>query len=250
MRLVVADVAAAPLAETVSVLERAGVAPIDVASVPCDVSRPADVEALAAGTWTRFGGAQLLFNNAGVATCGPVWTSTPEDWAWVLGVNLMGVVHGIRAFVPRMLESGLPAHIVNTASVAGFLSVPGSSVYCASKHAVVTVSECLAHELEIEKAPIGVSVIAPAYFNTGIVDSARNRPAELAATNTRSAPYEARLRRAVASGRLSAADIARLTLEAVKADRFYVYTHPAILPSVAQRAREVAEGLSPSNPMP
>lgn len=251
MRLVLADLPSAPMAETVALIERTGaLAAADIATTACDVSKPEQVEALAAFAWSRFGGTQLLFNNAGVAVSGPVWSSTPEDWAWVLGVNLMGVVHGIRAFVPRMLAAGEAAHIVNTASAAGFLSVPGSSVYCASKHGVVTVSECLAHELALEKsARIGVTVLAPAFFRTGIIDAARNRPAGLAATNPGAAPYEAQMRHAVEHGRLSAADIARCAMDGVKEGRFYVFTHRPILPSVARRTREAVEGLPPTSPL-
>lgn len=248
MRLVLADLEGSPIADTVSALERAGPLP-EIATTTCDVSKPADVEALAAFAWQRFGGAQLLFNNAGVAVSGPVWTTTPEDWTWVMGVNLMGVVHGIRAFVPRMLAAGAPAHIVNTASAAGFVSVPGSSVYCASKHGVVTVSECLVHELALERAQIGVTVLAPAFFKTGIIDAARNRPSELSATNPLAAPYEAQMRKAVTSGRLSAADIAKSAMEAVKEGRFYVFTHAPILPTVTRRAREAVEGLAPTSPL-
>jgi NAD(P)-dependent dehydrogenase (short-subunit alcohol dehydrogenase family) len=173
----------------------------------CDVSKAGELESLAAQTWQRFGACHLLFNNAGVAVTGPAWSAPLEDWKWVLDINLMGVVHGIRAFVPRMLEQGSEGHVVNTASVAGFLSLPGSAVYCVSKHAVVTLSECLLHDLKVAGAKIGVSVLCPAFVNTGIADSERHRPKELAATNPLAAPYASAMKQAVAAGRVSAARI-------------------------------------------
>jgi NAD(P)-dependent dehydrogenase (short-subunit alcohol dehydrogenase family) len=247
MRLVLADVDEQGLEDTArSALERG----VPTLGVRCDVSRAEDLEALAARTYERFGSADLLFNNAGVAAGGPVWTATLEDWRWVLGVNLMGVVHGIKAFVPRMLRQGTEAHVVNTASVAGLLSVPGSSVYCASKHAVVTLSECLLHDLRAEGAAIGVSVLCPAFVPTGIAESDRNRPAELAATNPLAGPHQERMRHAVQSGKLSADDVAAITLAAVKTGRFYVLTHPRIKPAVEARMRDILEERLPSNPMP
>ena len=247
MRLVLADVDEEGLEGTA---RSAGGNGAQALCVRCDVSRAEDVEALAARTFDRFGSADLLFNNAGVAAGGPAWTATLEDWRWVLGVNLMGVIHGIRAFVPRMLRQGTEGHVVNTASVAGLLSVPGSSVYCVSKHGVVTLSECLLHDLRAEGAPIGVSVLCPAFVPTGIADAARNRPAELAATNPLAGPHEERMRHAVRSGKLSADDVAAITLAAVKQGRFYVLTHPRIKPAVEARMRDILEERIPTNPMP
>ena len=239
-----ADVDEAGMAETAGILEAAGAR---VLEVRCDVSKPADIEALADRACERFGATHLLFNNAGVAVCGPIWTSTPEDWTWILGINLMGVVHGVRTFVPRMLAQKDDCHIVNTASVAGLLSLPGSSAYCVTKHGVVTLSECLRHELRMENARIGVSVLCPAFVPTGIFESARNRPAELAPTNPLAKPYEEAGRKAVAAGRLSAADIARITLEAVKAGRFYVLPHGKIKAAVETRMRDVLEERDPTD---
>ena len=250
MRLVLADVDPRGLEATVALLPQVGDRGAQVLCVACDVSNAEAVEALAEATYDRFGATHLLFNNAGVGVSGPIWAATLDDWEWVIGVNVMGVVYGIRSFVPRMLAAGEAGHIVNTASVAGFVSVPGSGVYCASKHAVVTISECLLHDLGIARSRLGVSVLAPAFVSTGIADAARNRPASLAATNPLAKPYEDRVRKAVQSGRLSAADVARFTLEGVKADRFYLFTHPGILPSIAARGREIVEGLPPGNPMP
>jgi NAD(P)-dependent dehydrogenase (short-subunit alcohol dehydrogenase family) len=210
----------------------------------CDVTKAGDLEALAARTYERWGAAHLVFNNAGVAVAGPVWSAPLDEWKWVLDVNLMGVVHGIRAFVPRMLEAGAEGHVVNTASVAGLLSVPGSGVYCASKHAVVSLSECLFHDLRAARSAIGVSVLCPAWVATGIADSDRNRPAG-AERNPLAAPYEENVRKAVASGKLSAADVARITVDAVKANRFYVLPHQRIKTSVESRMRDILDGREP-----
>jgi NAD(P)-dependent dehydrogenase (short-subunit alcohol dehydrogenase family) len=247
MRLALADVDEKELEATARAAGDLGADPL---SVKCDVSRPEAVEALAERTYARFGSADLLFNNAGVATAGPAWTATLEDWRWVLGVNVMGVIHGVRSFVPRMLRQGSECHVVNTASASGLLSVPGQAVYCVSKHAVVTLSECLHHDLRAANAAVGVSVLCPAYFNTGIADSARNRPAELAATNPLAAQYEERMRRAVRSGKISAGEVAAAAVEAVKAGRFYVLPHPRIKPAVEARMKDILEERAPTNPMP
>ena len=222
-------------------------------SLRCDVSKAADVERLAAHAWERFGAVHLVFNNAGVAVGGPAWTATLEDWQWTLGINLMGVVHGVRSFIPRMLAQGGECHMVNTASVAGLVDIAGSAVYCVSKHGVVALSECLFQDLRVAKSAIGVSVLCPAYVNTGIGDSDRNRPAELAATNPLGAPYREAVREALRHGRLSAADVAREALEAVKANRFYILTHGKIKGAIEARMHDILEERQPtdvSRPVP
>ena len=225
------------------------IAPLGVGTetLRCDVSRASEVDALAGRAWERFGAVHLLFNNAGVGVAGPVWTATLEDWQWTLGINLMGVVHGIRAFVPRMLAQGGECHVVNTASVAGLVDIAGSAVYCVSKHGVVALSECLYHDLRVARATIGVSVLCPAYVNTGIGDSARNRPSELAATNPLAAPYDEAVRQALRSGRLTAADVARETIDAVKSGRFYILTHGKIKGAIEARMRDILEDRLPSD---
>lgn len=242
--VVLADVDDAGNRATAAVIAALGVPTLPV---HCDVSRATDVERLAALTWDRFGACHLLFNNAGVAATGPVWSATAEDWEWVLGINLKGAIHGIRAFVPRMLAQGDDGHVVNTASVAGFLSLPGSGVYCVSKHAVVTLSECLHHDLRANRSRIGVSVLCPAFVPTGIADSGRNRPPSLAATNPLNAPYEEAMRQAVKAGKLSAADVARVTLEAVKANRFYILPHAKTKAAIETRMRDVLDGRNPTD---
>jgi NAD(P)-dependent dehydrogenase (short-subunit alcohol dehydrogenase family) len=243
MALVLADIDERGMAETGRLLPKG----TQWLGARCDVSRPEDLERLAAETYGRFGAAHLLFNNAGVAVCGPTWTATLEDWNWALGINLMGVVHGIRAFVPRMLERGEEGRVVNTASAAGFLSLPGSAVYCASKHAVVTLSECLHHDLRVAQSKIGVSVLCPAFVATGIFESARNRPRELAAANPFAKPYEDAGRKAVAAGKLSAADVAAITLDAVKNNHFYVLPHQKIKGAIETRMHDVLGELQPTD---
>src|SRR5690606_6133975 len=178
MKLVLADVQQEALAQVAAELTQQG---IDVLSVPCDVSQAEQVQALADAAMARFGAVHLLFNNAGVGTGGLLWESSAADWEWVLGVNLFGVIHGVRIFTPLMLasakhDSGYRGHIVNTASVAGLQNAPTMGVYNVSKHAVVSLTETLFQDLRIIDAPIGVSLLCPYFVPTGIHQSARNRP--------------------------------------------------------------------------
>ena len=249
MKLVLADVQQDALDAAVADVRERGAEAI---GVRVDVSREEDVDRLAAETKSAFGAVHLLFNNAGVAGGGGyVWESSLKDWKWVLGVNLMGVVHGIRSFVPLMLQQGSEGHVVNTASAAGLVSSPLMCTYNVSKHGVVTLSETLHHDLRLANARIGVSVLCPAYVPTGISRSDRNRPAELAddapPTASQLAARE-RSEKAVASGRLSAADVARITFDAVREGRFYVITHQKLLPTVELRFQDVLSQRTPSDP--
>jgi NAD(P)-dependent dehydrogenase (short-subunit alcohol dehydrogenase family) len=251
MRLVLADIAAGPLEDTAAPLRAAGA---EVLSAVVDVAHDAEVAALAERTCARFGGAHLLFNNAGVASGGYLWENTDRDWEWVLGVNLMGVVHGIRHFVPRMMESvarGEPGHVVNTASMAGWLNAPLMGIYNASKHAVVAVTESLHHDLRAAGSELGVSLLCPAFVPTGIAQSHRHRPKELANSGGVTASQrmaQAASEKAVGSGRLSAEEVAQQTFAAIEAGRFYVFTHPRILPSVEARFRSALAGQEPADP--
>lgn len=238
MGVVLADVDAPGLEDTAALLP-AGAPHL---CVDCDVSKVEAVERLASLSEECFGAVHLLFNNAGVAVSGPTWTTTLEEWKWVLEVNLMGVVHGVRSFVPRMLAHGHKAHVVNTASAAGLLSPPGTSVYCASKHAVVALSECLEQELRAAKSTIGVSVLCPGFVKTGIADAARNRPAELESSNPLGAAYAERARQAIEAARLSAADVARITLDGVDKGLFYILPHPGIKDGIASRMGDMLSG--------
>lgn len=242
MRLALTDIDEKNLQGTVALLPQG----TQVLTMKCDVAKAEQVEQLALATYARFGAAHLLFNNAGVLVCGPLWTTTAQDWEWMIGINVMGVAHGIRSFVPRMLAQKDECHIVNTSSVSGMLSVPGNGIYCATKHAVVTMSECLQLELREEKATIGVSVLCPAFVQTGIADAGRNRPAELADANPLKEKYEEQTRQATQAGRLSAADIARITLDAVKESRFYILPHQKIKALVETRMRDILDERSPT----
>jgi NAD(P)-dependent dehydrogenase (short-subunit alcohol dehydrogenase family) len=215
-----------------------------------DVSRSEDVARLAERAYAEFGEVSLLFNNAGVGSGGYLWENSEADWQWVLGVNLWGVVHGIRHFVPRMLTSDQPAHIVNTASVAGLLCAPVMGVYNVSKHAVVALTETLHHDLRMAGAQIGVSLLCPAFVPTGIALSHRNRPADLrgAAPTASQKMAHAAIVKAVDSGRVAAPEVARITFEAIAEDRFYVFTHPQILPSVQLRFDDILAQRTPSDP--
>lgn len=244
MNLVLADLKHDGLEATAALLD----ADTPVLLKSCDVAKPEQVEALATAARERFGNVHLLFNNAGVAVTGPVWTATLEEWRWVMDVNLMGVVHGLRSFTQAMIDSGEACHIVNTASAAGHLSVPGSGIYCVSKHGVVTLSECLHHELGMLKANVGVSVLCPAFVPTGIADSENLRPQDAPKNpHPMTKSSDAMTKQAVASGRLSAADVARITLDAVKGQRFYVFPHQKIKASIEGRLQHILDERTPHN---
>ncbi len=249
MKVALADVDEAALARVEAELKAAGAEAI---SVRCDVSSGADVEALAARTLEAFGAVHLVCNNAGIAPLGVVWENTVADWQWTLGVNVWGVIHGVRVFTPILLRQGDEGHIVNTASVAGLIAPPGMGMYNVSKHAVVALTETLHHDLAARCARVKCSVVCPAYFPSAITESERTRPAALReerAQTDEDRAREANMRKAVQSGRLSAADIAARVLEAVREERFYVLTHPRILPAVEARMRDILEGRNPGSPL-
>jgi NAD(P)-dependent dehydrogenase (short-subunit alcohol dehydrogenase family) len=252
MRIVLADVQADALELQVRALRDARA---EVIGVRCDVAADADVARLADAAYAHFGAVNLLFNNAGVAgTGGYLWENSEADWRWTLGVNLMGVANGIRHFVPRMIAAGLDAeggHIVNSASIAGWLCAPLLGVYNASKAAAVSASETLYHDLKLAGSQIGVSVLCPAFVPTAIFASDRNRPAELAGAVTPTASQrlaQAAGEKAVAGGRLTADDIAAQTFDAIRANRFYVFTHPQIMPAVRARLDAALAGGEPADP--
>jgi NAD(P)-dependent dehydrogenase (short-subunit alcohol dehydrogenase family) len=248
MHIVVGDLEAAAMEEAEAELRGLNA---EVLSVRCDVTKQEDVDALAARAVERFGGVHIACNNAGVgSTPGPIWDRTLDDWKWTLGVNLWGVVHGIRTFVPLMLKQGQPAHIVNTASVAGLLSGPMLGVYHATKHAVVSMSEVLFAELKITGAPIGVSVLCPGVVRTRIMDSARNRPADLpnaGAVSPAVAEWEKQFRGMVESG-LFPDDVAEMVFEAVQNERLYILTHAEFKEAILLRAQNIVEGKNPVMP--
>lgn len=248
MRLALADIQADTLAATADEVRGKGA---QVLAETVDVSRAADVERLARRTLEAFGAVHLVFNNAGVAAGGLVWEHTVNDWEWVLGVNLWGVIHGVRTFVPIMLAQGDECHVVNTASVAGLLSPQLMGVYNVSKHGVVTLTETLFQDLRVTGARIGVSLLCPAFVPTGIAHSHRNRPAELhdaAAPTASMIAAQKASEKAVSSGRITAPEVARMTFDAIRESRFYVITHPRILGSVELRLQDVVAQRNPSDP--
>lgn len=253
MKLVLADIQPDTLEETRAELEGQGA---QVIAQLVDVSDGARIEALAATTLEAFGAVHLLFNNAGIGTAGLIWENTVRDWEWSLGVNLWGVIHGVRVFTPLMLaaakaDPGYRAHIVNTASMAGLLNQPNLGAYNVSKHAVVSLSQTLFHDLSLVSEQVHCSVLCPYFVPTGIHQSHRNRPADLAnaAPATRSQLIaQAMISKAVTSGKLSAADIAARTFDAIRSDAFYIVSHPDALDGVRQQAEDVVALRNPTDP--
>jgi len=252
MNVVMADVQQDALDRAAAEIRALGA---EVLAHRLDVAHAAEVEALGEATRKRFGAPHFVFNNAGVGAGGLIWENTAADWAWVLGVNVMGVAHGIRVFTPSMLEAAAKdpsyeGHIVNTASMAGLVNPPNMGVYNASKHAVVSISETLYHDLNLVTDQIGASVLCPFFVPTAIGESQRNRPDALAAVKpTRSQLIGRAMNdRAVGSGKVSAADVARFVFEAIEERRFYIYSHPKALSSVQTRFEDIVQARNPSDP--
>ncbi|MBX3283750.1 MAG: SDR family NAD(P)-dependent oxidoreductase [Acidimicrobiales bacterium] len=251
MRVVAADVEAAALERAVADLPEGA----EVEAVVCDVSDGAQVDALRDRAVERFGTVHVVCNNAGVSAGAPVWEHSVEDWEWVLGVNLWGVIHGIRAFTPLLIEQG-EGHVVNTASMAGLTSMPFSAIYNVSKHGVVTLSETLFADLAMVGASgVGVSVLCPGWVQTRIHEAGRNRPEVAGGDAVDEDPQRAALRAGfaeyiagvIASG-LDPADVAALVVDAIRTDRFYVLTHPEWAPMITGRTERIARGDGPRLP--
>ena len=215
-----------------------------------DVSNAQQLEIFRDQTLTRLGGVHVVCNNAGVSPLGAVWENSPADWQWILGVNLWGVIHGVRAFTPHLIKQD-EGHIVNTASVAGLISPPGSGAYNVTKHGVVALSESLYHDLRERNSKVGVSVLCPAYVPTGIVDSERNRPKDLPISTKSEATLarEAMLRKAVTSGKISADQVAQAVLAAIRDERFYILTHPRIKGAIQARMEDILHDRAPRDPL-
>ncbi|PQA78341.1 SDR family oxidoreductase [Rhodoferax sp. TS-BS-61-7] len=253
MNLMLADVQQDALDKTVAEMQAAG-AP--VLAMKVDVSKAEQVEALGAATLARFGAPHFVFNNAGVGAGGLIWENTAKDWEWVLGVNVMGVAHGVRVFTPMMLEAaakdpGWTGHIVNTASMAGLLNAPNMGIYNVSKHAVVALSETLYQDLALVTDQISASVLCPFFVPTGISQSQRNRPdADAApAQPTRSQLIgQAMTDKAVGSGKVTAAEVAQRVFDAIAANQFYIYSHPKAIGSVQTRLEDVLMARNPTDP--
>jgi NAD(P)-dependent dehydrogenase (short-subunit alcohol dehydrogenase family) len=249
MRAVLADVEAEALAKTEADLKASGAT---VLAVPTDVSRARDVAALAQKSLEAFGAVHLLCNNAGVGSEAAIWESTLEEWEWVMGVNLWGVIHGVRAFVPLMLAQDTECHIVNTASMAGLISGPGLGAYKVTKHAVVSLSETLHHELAERAAKVGVSVLCPGIVDTRIMESARNRPGHLSPTAppgpASAARWEALLRLVPAG--MPPVQVADAVFAAIRDGQFYILTHPEGKEAVRTRMEDILQDRSPTPPGP
>lgn len=254
MNLVLADVQQDALDRAAAELSAVGA---QVLPFRLDVAKAEQVEALGRATADRFGAPHFVFNNAGVGAGGLIWEHTLKDWEWVVGVNLMGVAHGVRVFTPMMLDAARSdpqyrGHIVNTASMAGLLNAPNMGVYNVTKHAVVSLSETLYQDLALVTDQISCSVLCPFFVPTGIHQSHRNRPQDM--TEQGQKPTQSQLiaqamsTKAVTSGKVSAADVAKKVFDALRAGQFYIYSHPQALGMVQTRLEDVVLARNPTDP--
>jgi NAD(P)-dependent dehydrogenase (short-subunit alcohol dehydrogenase family) len=252
MQLVLADVQQDALDKAADEMRALGAA---VLARRLDVADANAVQALAEDVRQQWGAPHFVFNNAGVAAGGLVWENTLADWQWVMGVNLWGVIHGVRAFTPMMLEAaqrdpGYQGHIVNTASMAGLLTPPNMGVYNVTKHAVVALTETLYQDLRLVTDQIGASVLCPYFVPTGISQSHRNRPEAMASEKPTASQRigQAMSDKAVGSGKVTAAEVAQKVFDAIAADQFYIYSHPKALGNVQQRMEAIVSGENPPDP--
>ena len=250
MNLVLVDVQADALEKAAAEFTN-----VEVLSRVVDVAKADQMESLAAAVQERFGAPHFVFNNAGVGSGGLIWENALSDWEWVLGVNLMGVVHGVRLFTPMMLAAAKAdptyhGHIVNTASMAGMLNPPNMGVYNVSKHAVVSLSETLYQDLSLVTDQVHASVLCPFFVPTGISQSHRNRPADMPmARPTKSQLIsQAQTDKAVSSGKLTAADVAAIVFDAIDHHKFYIFSHPQALAGVQTRLEDVMLLRNPTDP--
>jgi NAD(P)-dependent dehydrogenase (short-subunit alcohol dehydrogenase family) len=246
MKIVMADIEVAALASAETTVRRQASA---VLAVKVDVARHEDVERLARETYATFGAAHVLCNNAGVAVIGAAHEHSLADWQWVINVNLWGVIHGVRAFLPRMLAGGDEGHIVNTASMAGLTTAPFMSVYDVTKHGVVALSECMYKELRLMSAPIGVSVVCPGLVDTAIMRSSRNRPADLSEEG-KAGPMAQAFGQALSdrlAGGYSPSEVAEQVIAGIREDRFYIVpAQPEVKSSIGIRAQDLLELRNPT----
>lgn len=252
MNVVMADVQPDALALSAKEVESLGAR---VLTQRVDVSKAEQVEALGAAALQRFGPPHFVFNNAGVGAGGLIWEHTLKDWEWVVGVNLMGVAHGVRVFTPMMLQAAKDdpsyrGHIVNTASMAGLINAPNMGVYNVTKHAVVSLSETLYQDLALVTDQVHAHVLCPFFVPTGIHQSERNRPADMpSGPQTQSQLIaKAMSEKAVTSGKVTAAQVAQFVYDAMEGKRFYVFSHPKALASVQVRLEDVMTPRNPSDP--
>jgi NAD(P)-dependent dehydrogenase (short-subunit alcohol dehydrogenase family) len=250
MKVVLADVEEGALGETTEALRATGA---DVLSVLTDVAKAEQVQALADQSLKQFGAVHVLCSNAGIGVrAGNTWETTLDDWKWMIDVNLMGVVHGVRTFVPIMLEQGSESHIVNTSSLGGLIPGGDSAIYGVTKFGVVALSEFLYLELKQAGASIGVSVLCPGLVNTNIMSCERNRPAELPdASPAPSGPVADAISEwideQIADG-LSPRQVGDQVLSSIRERRFYIFTHPELSSLVEHRMKLILEGENPERP--
>ena len=243
MKVVVADIEQDALDQVQSEFEASNA---EFLTLKVDVTDRDAMEEAAVATQSRFGNVHVVCNNAGVVVGGPIDEMTYDDWDWVLGVNIAGVVNGIRTFVDRLKAHGEGGHFVNTASMAGHISIPGLSIYTASKFAVVGISETMRADLLPHN--IGVSVLCPGMVDTNIMDSGRNRPEELAGARhweeTLGDEERDAINENVRASMIAPALVGDMVLHAIQTDEFYVFTHPGIEPMVEMRGTEMADAFA------
>jgi NAD(P)-dependent dehydrogenase (short-subunit alcohol dehydrogenase family) len=252
MKLVLVDVQQDALDASQAQMQALGA---EVMARLVDVSNEGQMQALANDVQQTFGAPHFVFNNAGVGAGGLVWENTVADWEWLLGVNLWGVVHGVRLFTPMMLEAAskdpnFQGHIVNTASMAGLLTPPNMGIYNVTKHAAVALTETLYQDLKLVSDQISASVLCPYFVPTGISQSHRNRPSQLKADKPTKSQLigQAMSDKAVGSGKVSAADVAKMVFDAISNDHFYIYSHPKALGNVQHRMEAIVQGHNPPDP--
>lgn len=252
-RIVMVDVQAPALSAAADAIRTLGATVIDRV---VNVADAAAVEALAAEVEAAWGAPHLVFNNAGVAHGGLIWEHSLPDWEWVLGVNVMGVVHGLRSFMPRMLAAAAadPDYrgcMVNTASMAGLVNAPNMGAYNVSKHAVVSLTETLYQDLSLVTDQVRAAVLCPYFVSTGISHSHRNRPASLAEVGGPTPSQriaQAMSEKAVGSGKVTAVEVAQRTFHAIDNDQFYILSHPQALAPVQTRMEDVLQQRNPTDP--
>ena len=242
-KLIISDIEQARLDAAQKTLAEFGT---DVTSLVADVSIKQQVEDLAQCAFDTYGACHVVCNNAGVAENNlKTWELSAEDWAWVLGVNLNGVINGVSSFVPKMLAAGEWGHVVNTASIGGLISGLALPAYSVSKHGVVALSECLYNDLKREQAKIGVSVLCPGWINTGIGESDRNRIDKPALTPELERSREA-FKKSITAG-LDPREVGQIVLDGIETERFYLYTHPEWNNVIVDRFDAIMDGKKPAS---
>ena len=252
MNLVLVDVQQDALDKARVEVEAAGA---QVLARKVDVADAAQMEQLATDVKARFGAPHFVFNNAGVGAGGLVWENTVADWEWVLGVDVWGVIHGVRLFTPMMLEAAAKdpsyrGHITNTASMAGLLTPPNMGIYNAAKAAVVSLTETLYQDLTLVTDQIGASLLCPYFVPTGITSSERNRPNAPKSDELTPSQLigQAMSNKAVSSGKVTAVEVANKVFDAITANQFYVFSHPKALGNVRSRMENIVSMTNPADP--